>query len=382
MQRKVILSAVALATAVACAKHDVHAPTTDQPATHVSVTTAHVEPFVALYRASGTVRGHNTTVLTSKVMGYVRAVRVRSGDAIAAGQPLVELEANDVRAGVARARALLDQSTEAKTEAENAVQAARAATKIAKSSYERADKLLKDQAIPQQQFDEAEARWQGADAEERAAEARVRSLTSRIAEAKAGVGEARATLDYAGIVAPFAGRVPERRVDPGTLAIPGTPLLVVADEGTLRVEVPVEESRANSVSVGDEADIAVETSPRTFLGKVVEIVPNIDVASRAFLVKLDLPPDASALRSGSFARVSFHVGTRPRLAVPTTAVNVFGALDRVFVMDGARAKLRMVTLGEVQGSWTEVLSGLSAGERIVSAPPPDLRDGAKVEERP
>jgi RND family efflux transporter MFP subunit len=381
MQPRIVASALALVASVACAKPDAHAPTAAPISTKVSVATAHIEPFAALYRASGTVRGRNTTVLTSKVTGYVRAVRVHSGDGVTAGQTLVELEANDVRAGVARARALLDQSTEAKAEAENALQAARAGAKIAKSSYDRADKLLKDDAIPQQQFDEAEARWQSADAEERAAEARVRAVTSRIAEAKAGVGEARATLDYADIVAPFSGRVLERRVDPGALAAPGTPLLVVADEGTLRVEVPVEESRANSVRVGDEADIDIETAARSFTGKVAEIVPTVDVASRAFLVKLDLPTEAGAFRSGSFARVSFHLGTQPRLVVPTTAVTVFGALDRVFIADGGHARLRMITIGDAQGPWTEVLSGLSAGERILTAPPPGLRDGAPIEER-
>jgi RND family efflux transporter MFP subunit len=382
MLGRISATAVALLATVACAKPDAHAPAAAQPVTKVSVATAHPEPLVAIYRASGTVRGRNTTVLTSKVVGYVRAVRVRSGDTVTAGQTLLELEANDVRAGVARARALLDQSTEAKAEAENALQAARAAAKIAKSTYDRADELLKDDAIPRQQFDEAEARWQSAAAQERGAEARVRAVASRIAEAKAGVGEARATLDYADIVAPFSGRVLERRVDPGALAAPGTPLLVVADDGALRVEVPVEESRADSVHVGDEADIEVETTQRTFIGTVAEIVPSVDVASRAFLVKLDLPADAGALRSGSFARVSFHVGTRPRLVVPTTAVTVFGALDRVFVADGSHARLRMITVGEAQGPWTEVLSGVSAGERVLTTPPADLRDGAPIEERP
>jgi len=381
MNRPTFASILAL-SAAACARTDAHVPAAEQAPRTVAVTVAHVEPLTAIYRASGTVRGRNTTVLTSKTMGYVRAVRVRPGDGFTAGQTLVELEANDVRASVARARAQLDQSTETKSEAESAREAARAAARIAKSSYDRAQTLLKDDAIPRQQFDEAEAHWQAAEAQERAAEARVRAVTSRIAEARAGVGEASAALDYADITAPFSGRVLERRVDPGALAGPGTPLMVIADEGMLRVEAAVEESRANSVDVGDEADIDVDAGPHSFVGKVAEIVPNVDVGSRAFLVKLDLPSDAGALRPGTFARVSFHAGTHPRLVVPTTSVTPFGALDRVFVADGARARLRMVTLGETQGRWTEVLSGLSAGEQVLAAPPADLRDGAPIEARP
>lgn len=366
----------------ACAKSDRHPSTAEASPVVVSVAIAHEEPLPVTYVASGTVRGRNTTVLTSKTMGYVRAVRVRSGDAVTAGQPLLELEANDVRASVARARAALDQSNEAKAEAENALVAARANAKIAKSSFDRTASLFHDNAIPQQQYDEAEARWKSAEAQEQMAQARVRSVGSRIDEASAALGEANATLGYSEIAAPFAGRVLERRVDPGALAAPGTPLLVIADDGALRVEAAVEESRAGDVAVGGDAEVRIDPLAEPIAGKIGEIVPSVDVASRAFLVKIDLPSNAGTLRSGMFARVSFPVGIRARLVVPTTALTSFGALDRVFVVDGARAHLRMVTRGEAVGSWTEILSGLAKDERVVAAPPGDLRDGAPVEVKP
>lgn len=348
----------------------------------VGVVAAHDEPLPVIYRASGTVRGRNTTVLTSKTTAYVRAVRVRSGDRVVAGQPLVQLEANDVRATVARGRAGLEQSTEAKVEAESALEAARAAATVAKSSYERTAHLLKVNAISQHEFDEAEARWRSAAAQERMANARIRAVGSSMDQAKAVLGEAQATLGYADIVAPFAGRVLERRVDPGALAGPGTPLLVIADEGMLRVEAAVDESRADDVGVGDEAEVEIEGMPRSVTSKVSEIVPNVDVASRSFIVKLDLPPDAGARHPGTFARVAFRVGTRPRLVVPAGALTSFGALDRVFVIEDTHARLRMITRGATHGAWTEILSGLSASERVVASPPPDLRDGSLVEVRP
>jgi RND family efflux transporter MFP subunit len=327
------------------------------------------------------VRGRNTAVLTSKTTGYVRAVRVHSGDHVTAGQPLVELEANDVRATVAKARAGLGQSTEVKTEAESALEAARAAASIAKSNYDRAIVLLKDSAIPQQQFDEAEAHWLGAAAQERMAQARIRSVSSGIDEAKAALGEAQATLGYADILAPFAGRVLERRVDPGTLALPGMPLLVIVDDGALRVEAAIEESHAIDVRIGDPASVEIDGPAKPLVGKVGEVVPSVDVASRAFLVKIDLPEGSRTLRPGTFARVIFQMGTRARLVVPTTALTTYGALDRVFIVDSAHARLRMITRGDAQGPWTEILSGLAANETIVSVPPADLRDGMPVEVR-
>ena len=72
-----------------------------------------------------------------------------------------------------------------------------------------------------------------------------------------------------------------------------------------------------------------------------------------------------------FARVSFRVGVRPRLVVPRVAVTSLGALDRVLVVAGDHLRLRIVTLGEAQGPWTEVLSGLAPGEKVALAPAPD-----------
>ncbi len=372
------LLAIALA---ACASAERHRAAAEPQPIRITVEAAHEEPLAVTYRASGTVRGRNTAILTSKTTGYVRAVRVRPGDAVTAGQVLADLEANDIRAGVARARAGLDRSMESRTEAESAVESARVAANLAKTTHERFEKLLADRAISQQQYDDEEAKYRAALAQEKMARARLGAVASSVDEAKAGLAETQATLGYAQIVAPFAGRVLERRVDPGALASPGMPLLVVADEALLRVEAAVEESRAPEVKVGDPAVVEIETLAQPLEGKVSEIVPSVDVASRAFLVKIDLP-EGLTVRPGTFARVGFHVGTRPRLVVPTSAISSFGALDRVFVVDGNTARARMVTRGDAQGRWTEILSGLSANERVVAAPAADMRDGARVEVQP
>jgi len=375
--------ALALASGIflissACGHPEASHTTPEPPPTSATVARAHEEPLPNLYLATGTVRGRTTTTVTSKTMGYVRAIHVRPGDRVKAGARLVELEANDVRASVARARGALGQAQEAKLEAEGALVAARAASRLAKTSYDRAVVLLADKAIAPAQFDEAEARWHGARAQEQMAEARVRTVSSTIEQAQAGLGEASATLGYSDITAPFAGRVLERRVEPGTLAAPGTPLLVLADEAGLRVEASVEESRAGDVKLGDDVDVTLGAASKPIRAKVGEIVPDIDVGSRAFLVKVDLPEDAGAIRTGSFARVAFRVGATPRLVVPASAISSLGALDRVYVVEQERARLRMVTRGETFGPFTEILTGLSSGEEVVTAPPPALRDGAKI----
>jgi RND family efflux transporter MFP subunit len=205
---------------------------------------------------------------------------------------------------------------------------------------------------------------------------------SRISQAKAEIGEAQAALDYSRIIAPFAGQVIERHVEPGSLASPGMPLLVLEQEGRVLVEAPVEESRTGSVMLGDAVGVDIGALGKPVLGRVSEIVPTVHVASRAFLVKVDLPPDLTGLKPGMFARVSFRVGRKTSLVVPASASSHSGALDRLFVAQGDRLRLRMVTLGETQGGWTEVLSGLADGERVVASATPAVGDGVRFTELP
>ncbi|HEX7671127.1 MAG TPA: efflux RND transporter periplasmic adaptor subunit [Polyangiaceae bacterium] len=364
---------------LACASHAVDPPLAQQAPTRVGVAVAHEETLRTTFRVSGTVRGKNTAVLTSRTTGYVRAVHVRSGDAVTQGQLLAELEANDVRAAVARSRAALGQALAARTEAASAIEAARATAAVARSTQERSVTLLTKQAISQQQFDDDDARFRSAVASEEMARARERQVTLGIEEAKASLAEAQATLGYAKIVAPFSGRVLERRIDPGALASPGTPLLVLADEGVVRIEAPVPESRAADVAVGNDVTVEVGSTDKPLTGKVGEIVPSVDVASRAFLSKIDLPAGTEQLRPGTYVRVSFPTGAQRALVVPTTAISSFGAIDRVFVVEGNAARLRMIARGESQGLFTRVLSGLSPNETVVAVPPSELRDGSLVE---
>jgi RND family efflux transporter MFP subunit len=348
----------------------------------VATATAHVEALPEIYRASGTVRGRATIAITSKAAGYVRAVHVVAGDRVVAGRVLVDLEANDVRAGVARSRAELEHATEAHAEAQGALEAARVQAELAAATRARVTTLLPAGAITRQDYDEIDSRYRASLAQQRMAEARLRAASSEIAAARAGLAEGQATLDYAHVVAPFTGRVVERRVDAGALAAPGMPLLVLDDEAALRVEAAVDESRGAEIHLGDHVTVELGTPAAQLAGAVGEIVPTVDVRARAFTVKIDLPGASAELRPGAFARVGFATGTRARLVVPSSAITSNGALDRVFVVERGVARLRMITRGETQGAWAEVLSGLAASEIVVVDPPRELRDGSTLEVRP
>lgn len=374
------LVALASLPLIACSAHKPHAEAPDAPPVTLTIGSARRASFDELYRTSGTVRGHQTAVLTSKVTGYVKSVAVKAGDEVEAGQVLAVLEASELEAAVRRAQAHVAETYTSRAEADSALEGANSSTTVAGTSRARSETLLGTGAVAKSDFDDVDARYRAAAAQERVAGARVRSSDARIAAAHAELAEAQALLAYAKITAPFAGRVLDRRADPGSLATPGATLLVVEERGGLHVDASIEAGRARSVKIGEAATLEVDATNGLLAGKVSEIVPVVDVGSRAFVVKIELPASITDVQPGTFARAILRVGSTQRLVVARSAIAPSGSLDRVYVVREGRARLRMVTLGEAQGDVVEVRSGLSDGERVVLSPPTSLRDGARVEE--
>jgi multidrug efflux pump subunit AcrA (membrane-fusion protein) len=106
----------------------------------------------------------------------------------------------------------------------------------------------------------------------------------------------------------------------------------------------------------------------------------VDAASRAYVIKIDLPA-APQLRSGMFGRAWFATGKRSVLSAPASAVMERGQLQSVFVAEDGTARTRIVTLGQRSDGAVEVLSGLAPGEKVVAPIPQGLRDGARLEVR-
>jgi multidrug efflux pump subunit AcrA (membrane-fusion protein) len=128
-------------------------------------------------------------------------------------------------------------------------------------------------------------------------------------------------------------------------------------------------------------EVSLEAMDRRLSCRVSEIVPALDAGSRSALVKIDLPAEPQ-LRSGMFGRAFFPLGARTVVAMPVAAVIERGQLQSVFVVEDGAARTRLVTTGQRTGDLLEVLSGLSAGERVVAPVPTGLQDGARLEVRP
>jgi len=305
--------------------------------------------------AVGTVRAAQTSDLASQMMGNIVEIRAHEGDQVHRGQVLAVIDDS-------QPRAVADRAIAADLAAQQQLVAADSDLVLAESTLRRCQYLYEEKVVSQQEFDEVNARHQAALARRDIAQAGQE-------QARAVLNEARTSLGYSRIRAPFAGVVTHKKADSGTLASPGMPIFTVEDTRRYRLEVAINESDMRYARTGGQVSIAIEVLQNAELkGKVVEIVPAADPASRAFLVRIELPAD-TRLRSGLFGRAQFSRGEQPVLLIPRSAVVERGQLQGVFVLDQNKvASLRYVTLGKPSGSEIEVLSGLQGGERFVGNP--------------
>jgi RND family efflux transporter MFP subunit len=305
--------------------------------------------------AVGTVQAAQTSQISSQTTGTILEIRAHEGDRVQSGQVLAVIDD-------AQPRAAVDQATAALTAAEKEVSAADSDFALGESTLKRYQQLYEKKSVSPQEFDEVNAKYQSAEAQRDMARARQ-------AQTAAALAQARTSLGYTRVLAPFAGMVTAKMADAGTLASPVMPIFTVEDTRAYRLEVNIDESDMHFVHLGQAAPVAIDALGNAPLsGKVVEIVPAADPASRSFLVKISLPVDVR-LRSGLFGRAHFARGERQALLVPRTSIVERGQLEGVYVLDTNQiAELRYVTLGAVASDKVEVLSGLQDGDKLVAAP--------------
>jgi multidrug efflux pump subunit AcrA (membrane-fusion protein) len=350
------------------------------PAATVSGVTPHTVQFQTLpetYDAVGTIRSAITSTLGAELSGTVLEIRVKVGDHVKRGEVLAILDDRSPRAQLAAAEAGVAESKEGLAEADQALQAAAAERKLAELTYHRYQDLLAKTSATQQELDNAEARYKSAAANEAALEARKRQMAARSQQAQSQQDSAQTLVSYSRIVSPIDGVVTAKSVDAGTLVMSGTPIFTVEDAAHYRLEASVPEELLPKVR--ESQQVPVWTERGRFTAKIVEIVPVADPGSRTFLVKLALPATSSC-RSGEYGKAAFSLGERKALAVPRSAIVERGQLEGVYVVDSHDiAEYRLVKTGKSLGDQVEILSGVSAGERVATSLLDRLSDGVHVE---
>jgi RND family efflux transporter MFP subunit len=334
-----LAGALAAVVSAGCGRGDVTAVNVDSlpPA---SVTTQKVEnkERPATEEVVGTVRAKLRAAIEAKISGRIEKMTVVPGQNVAAGDLLVELDAREVQARVDEARAVYQQ---------------------AEADWKRLAELWEQKVVSQAEYDTAKAKF---------------------GVAEASLLQAQTLRGYARVTAPFDGVITRKLADIGDLAAPGRPLLEMEDTRALRLEADVPEAVVDNLRIGDRMPVRVSAVETEFEGVVSEIAPAADPNSRTFLVKLDLP-EAPGLRAGRFGRATMPVGKTSAPRVPAAAVIQRGQLELVFVARDGRAQLRLVKTGKHVGGEVEIVSGLEAGESVVTTGAALLRDGQPLSVR-
>jgi RND family efflux transporter MFP subunit len=315
------------------------------------------------YETSGTVAARRVSIIGARTMGAVVFMKVREGDRVDQGQELAVLDDRDLAQRVAAAEYGHKEALKALEEAEQN-------KRLADVTYGRYKNLFDDKVISGQEMDQVETQKRVADL----GYERAREAVNRV---QAQLEEMRINKGYARITAPHGGLITEKKIDQGSLAAPGSPLLVLEDTSAYRVEAPVDQRMAALVKVGMVVEVSLPPDRKRIEGRVSEIVPAVDPSTRSFLVKVDVTD--GSLRSGLFAKVFIPEGKRRALFVPRSAIVEKGELTGVYTVD-ARGVMtyRLIKTGRILDDRVEVLSGLKDGETIAVAGLEKAVDGGIV----
>lgn len=288
------------------------------------------------FETSGTVRAKASSVIASRMMGTVASLRVKEGDRVGADQLLLTIDDSDVAQRVKAA--------------EKGLEGAKLQQSLSDITYQRYKRLYDEKALAGQELDQIETRKKVADVE--------------YEKAKAMLAEARVSHGFTKITSPVSGVVTEKKIELGSMAVPGMPLLTVEDNSAFRVEVNADEKLAGRLKAGMVVTVSVESLNRDITGRVTEIVPSIDPMTRSFLVKIALSD--KNLKNGFYAKVSIPVGKKQSLLVPKKAVVEKGQLTGVYTVDkNSVIAYRLVRAGKLHGDRVEILSGLNPGDTVI-----------------
>jgi membrane fusion protein, multidrug efflux system len=288
---------------------------------------------------SGTVEPLRSVGVNAQSAGALVSVNAEEGDYVQRGAVMARLDARELEAQVASARANWE---------------------VARDAFARAQQLRERQVITQAEFDAA-----------RAAEA----------AARASLDQLRTRIGYTVVRAPAGGVVTEKLVETGAVVGAQTKLFTVAEVSTLVTRVGVSELAVGSLRVGQSARVMLDAYPgQRFEGRIRRIFPAADPATRLVPVEVALTGEAArAARPGFLARVAFALGARDGvLLVPASAVVGQAGAQQVFVVVNGKAERRTVETGLSSEGRVEVVSGLREGEAVVVTGSNNVRNNADV----
>jgi len=304
---------------------------------------------------SGVVEPKETSIISTRVMGFITSMKAKPGDKVRKGQLLVTINSADILAKRAQAQAIIAE--------------AEAATTDAKKDYERFTELYNSQSSSAKELENARLRYNSAKAKlEAAHELR---------------NEADAMLTYCNLTAPFSGVVAQKNIDEGSMASPGAPILVIEQTDNYQVKATVSDAEVGLVKEGATAIVTIKSTGSLYHGRVSEISPSSHLSGGQYAIKVSLTVnEETGLFSGMYVNVSIPTNINSENdnpLVPLSAIIHKDQLTGLYTVgEDHTAFLHWVKLGKEFGDKIEILSGLNASEHFIAVSEGKLYNGAPV----
>lgn len=300
----------------------------------------------------GTLNPCEEVIISAEVDGILKDVMVDEGTMVSKGQVLAFIDDIDYKLEVKMADAALRQ--------------AEATLSNTRLEYQRKDALFKEQLVTQQQFDDVSTRLFLAEAE--------------IERAKATLSLAREKLRKTKVYSPLAGVIKQKKVSAGDYVKNGTNLFVIIQTNPIKLNFTVIEKDVGKLKKGQDVTFRVDAFPnREFKGKVNIVYPSLEERTRTLQVEALAHNPHELLKPSFFAHVTLYTGAaKDTIVVPITSLIYEADKIKVFIVEGDRAKEKMVRLGSKYGEMMEIVEGLSEGEQVVVVGQQNLSEGVKV----
>ncbi|HEX2269434.1 MAG TPA: efflux RND transporter periplasmic adaptor subunit [Pyrinomonadaceae bacterium] len=359
-------------------------------ARQVKTTAVAETPFGETVTANGTLAAYDQTTVSVKVPGRVRVISVDLGSVVSRGMVLAQLDSEDYRLRVQQAEASLAQArarlglppdgTDDRVDPEQTatVRQARAVLDEARFSRDRAARLVEQGIIAKAEFDAATATFKVAEGRYQDAYEEIRNRQGVLAQRRSELALARQQLKDTAVVAPIDGIVQEKVASVGEYLAAGAPLANIVRMDPLRLRAEIPEREANTVRTGQDVRVTVEGDTNVYLGKIMRLSPVIAEQNRVLLVEADVRNNGT-LRPGSFAHAEIVTNdSKMAVTVPNNAIVTFAGIEKVITVQNGKAVEKPITTGRRNAEFTEIVSGISVGEKVV-VDPGNLQSGQAVE---
>jgi RND family efflux transporter MFP subunit len=326
----------------------------------------------------------------AKVAGYIKVIYVDVGDHVKAGRTLAVLEIPELAAELAGADAAVRRSREEIRRAEGDLVRAQSAHAAAHSAYARLKQAAESRAglVAQQEIDDSQAKDLEFEAQVSSSSAALSSAQQQLQVAEANQKQYAALSDYSRIVAPFSGVITARFADTGALIAAGTsnssqsvPVVRLAEISKLRLVLPIPESVAAQIHLGDPVKARVQALNQDFTGKVSRFADSLDRQTRTMETEIDFDNRDRRLIPGMYAETQLSLREKKdALTVPLESVTRNGDDATVLAVNADNSiEERHVKLGLEDSARIEVLSGLTDKDRVVIGNRSQFRSGQKIQ---